>query len=150
MLHPEGPAGSCAGLPSMPEEPKRSLSMAVYYDKTGFTRSLRFIGRYGNNLYKRKKKGKRNARSSSYLFWSKYACTDISLPGLINRTEQAPSTPREFFSLGLKIQFSPYQPWSLLHSSYSSLWRRQMQGGMLQHIAVTTSANKPMSGAFYC
>lgn len=106
------------------------------------------MGRYGNNLYKRKKKGKRNACSSSYLFWSKYARTNISLPGLINRTEQAPSTPRKFFSLGLRIQFSPYQHCSLLHGSYSSLRRWQMQGGMLQNITVTTSANKPVSGAF--
>lgn len=57
----------------MPEEPKRSLSMAVYYDKTGFTRSLRFIGRYRNNLYKRKKKGKK--RTQQLLFVLKQICS---------------------------------------------------------------------------
>lgn len=65
----EGPVGSHAGLPSMPEQPKCSLSTAVYCDETGFRSSSEFIGRYRSNHNKTKQKsgGGREETNAVYI-----------------------------------------------------------------------------------
>lgn len=55
--------GGYVGFSGKPEELKCNLSVAVYYDKTGFTRSVEFVGRYGKNSKK-----KNEHRRGLYLF----------------------------------------------------------------------------------
>lgn len=56
----KGPVGKYVGSCGKPEELKRSLLIADYYIKTGFTRSLESIGGYGNNSKELGKKRKKN------------------------------------------------------------------------------------------
>lgn len=69
----KGPVGKYVGSCGKPEELKRSLLIADYYIKTGFTRSLESIGGYGNNS---KELGKKKEKKCTHNFL---------LPGLINR-----------------------------------------------------------------
>lgn len=74
----KGPVGKYAGSCGKPEELKRSLLIAAYYVKTGFTRSLEFIGGYGNNskeLGKKKKKRKKMYSQFSSARANKQSCS---------------------------------------------------------------------------
>lgn len=122
---------------------------AVDYDKTSFTRSSGFTGWHGNKITKQEK-GQRHACSrGSSLFWSKGACTEIILPGLIKSAVASPSNAQGTLFSRSKTWFPPYRSCTFLHCSYSSLQRWQMQRRRLQTTSVTTSASTFVSGAFY-
>lgn len=94
--------------------------------------------------------GQRNTCSRGLsLFWSKGACTEIILPGLIKRAVANPSNTQGTLFSRSKTWFPPYRSCPFLHCSYSSLRRWQMQRRRLQITSVTTSASTFVSGAFY-
>lgn len=71
----KGPVGKYVGSCGKPEELKRSLLIADYYIKTGFTRSLESIGGYGNNSKELGKKRKKMYSQFSSARANKQSCS---------------------------------------------------------------------------